>query len=614
MLEGHGRENIDKDINIDRTVGWFTNYYPVQLSWDQDVVISILKNKNKLRTVSLNGIGYSILGYPATKNIASFNYLGEVENEPIEGNFKYSDIDTGKDIHEENNTSNLISLNCYIKDKKLYFIFDYNEKKYKDSQMKNFQKSFIGYLQEIVKRQNDFDINTKVSSDFSTDISERDFNYIWNIYENNIDKILPLMPIQKEFLSRISTKQKPSLYTLQTDFSYNDKILKINFDISSFIKAINILVNKYDIFRSTFIYRDISEPFNIILKNKEPEINIHHVDTFDDFKKIQKNDIQRGFNLENDTLIRVNIVFINEKDIHILITICHMIFDGWSNNIFNKELKEVYLSLINNSPIHQSYGISYSNLTSWLQSCDRKKAHNYWSKFTKNIVIPKEIPCSNPNACYLDSTPVSYYSYLTKNQTEQLKQISVKYNVTVNSIMETLILLLISKHTNKSNICVGKIVSGRNAQIPEVEKYLGAFINLICLQNNFNKNDTFIENVKKIQKQSLNSSKYDFVDLTQIRKNNVKIADIIQHLIIFKNFMQQENDYEEQDLLIANSGREEFHYKLSFFITQKDVIEINFRYLDLFYSKDYIKKLAQELNQIINQIISQSPRVLIKQL
>ena len=63
-LEGHGREEIDKQIDVTRTVGWFTTMYPVRLEVCPDIGKSIKDVKEYLRNIPNKGIGYGPLqGY-----------------------------------------------------------------------------------------------------------------------------------------------------------------------------------------------------------------------------------------------------------------------------------------------------------------------------------------------------------------------------------------------------------------------------------------------------------------------------------------------------------------------------------------------------------------------
>ncbi|CAF4569714.1 unnamed protein product [Rotaria socialis] len=85
-LEGHGREDIgDDNMDISRTVGWFTTMYPVLLESDDDLMRSIMNIKAHLMQVPNKGIGYgTIIGYKEQDlPRVSFNYLGQFEAAPL---------------------------------------------------------------------------------------------------------------------------------------------------------------------------------------------------------------------------------------------------------------------------------------------------------------------------------------------------------------------------------------------------------------------------------------------------------------------------------------------------------------------------------------------------
>jgi non-ribosomal peptide synthase protein (TIGR01720 family) len=86
-LEGHGREDVFDEVDLSRTVGWFTTMFPVSLSvpsggW-RDVVKSV---RRQVRAIPGNGFGYGALRY-LTDSLplvprpqVSFNYLGQFES------------------------------------------------------------------------------------------------------------------------------------------------------------------------------------------------------------------------------------------------------------------------------------------------------------------------------------------------------------------------------------------------------------------------------------------------------------------------------------------------------------------------------------------------------
>ncbi len=68
-LEGHGREDIGPDIDVSRTVGWFTSLYPLSLYGDgSDLGVLLKRTKERLREVPRHGHGYGVLRYLAIRH------------------------------------------------------------------------------------------------------------------------------------------------------------------------------------------------------------------------------------------------------------------------------------------------------------------------------------------------------------------------------------------------------------------------------------------------------------------------------------------------------------------------------------------------------------------
>ncbi|MEO6194012.1 MAG: amino acid adenylation domain-containing protein [Thermoanaerobaculia bacterium] len=78
-LEGHGREPLFDDLDVSRTVGWFTSLYPVVLeAGDAGPGDALVSAREQLRAVPGRGIGYGLLGLEASAAEILFNYLGQV--------------------------------------------------------------------------------------------------------------------------------------------------------------------------------------------------------------------------------------------------------------------------------------------------------------------------------------------------------------------------------------------------------------------------------------------------------------------------------------------------------------------------------------------------------
>jgi non-ribosomal peptide synthase protein (TIGR01720 family) len=160
-LEGHGREDIVKDIDLSRTVGWFTSIFPVYLSIEDpdDLATAIKTVKEELRQIPHKGIGYGILSYLTPNSplnhphhpSLSFNYLGQWDNTlGSEGFFSFSQESVGRNVSELNTSLHLLDINAEVKKGALHVAWTYSQNHYSSETLHTLSSSFIQRLKQII--------------------------------------------------------------------------------------------------------------------------------------------------------------------------------------------------------------------------------------------------------------------------------------------------------------------------------------------------------------------------------------------------------------------------------------------------------------------------------
>ncbi len=172
-LEGIGRGEIIKDINITRTVGWFTAVYPVILDVDgkhgTDHYITSIKES--LRRIPNKGIGYGILKYlsdkylsdkylPDEKNTGKimsgmnpeimFNYLGQFDSDTGTGSFKVSGLASGSPVSPDMKKLYPVEINGGIYGGSLQLKFNYNKTQFKEDTMVRLAEGYKNKLLKVI--------------------------------------------------------------------------------------------------------------------------------------------------------------------------------------------------------------------------------------------------------------------------------------------------------------------------------------------------------------------------------------------------------------------------------------------------------------------------------
>ncbi len=161
-LEGHGREEILSDVDLTRTVGWFTTEYPVLLdmSRSDDLSYTIRTIKEEIRHIPNKGIGYGILKYlsqTADTTIKqgelaeiNFNYLGDINALQNGKQFMLTSINTGKMVGECLEREFLLDMNGLISDERFIMRIEYSEQDFEEATIRRFLESYMEHLKMII--------------------------------------------------------------------------------------------------------------------------------------------------------------------------------------------------------------------------------------------------------------------------------------------------------------------------------------------------------------------------------------------------------------------------------------------------------------------------------
>ncbi len=180
-LEGHGREELFEEINLSRTVGWFTSIFPVLLKLDKtDLPLKLLKSvKEQLRCIPHHGIGYGILRYLSSDQTTrlrlqhlptaqvSFNYLGQFDQMlnafPVLGLASES---SGSPVSLKNSRSHLLEIDGFVAQGKLQLTWTYNHKFHTQATVERLAQSYIEALTALISHCLSSEVGGYTPSDF----------------------------------------------------------------------------------------------------------------------------------------------------------------------------------------------------------------------------------------------------------------------------------------------------------------------------------------------------------------------------------------------------------------------------------------------------------------
>jgi iturin family lipopeptide synthetase A len=296
-------------------------------------------------------------------------------------------------------------------------------------------------------------------------------------------------------------------------------------DVQNLQKAINTLIHRHTSLRT--IFKEVNgEPRQFILPHLELSVEMLDLSEEENKEKLLADSIASDNKVPFDLsgpLVKSKLYKMSEGNYKVYMNIHHIITDGWSINMFFKELFETYMAIMNGkeadaTPLRPGYLDYLRQQKMWEKSDDFRKTEEYWLN-----EISKPVPVLNLPTDYKRPEMMTYNGSfikfrLNREQTGRLKEMAKKLNSTLNMVLLAEYLLLLQKVSNEKDIIVGMPITGRDTK--EAEKIFGLFINTICIRVQFDGINTFKELVDYVKNKNLNAyrhSKYPF----ELLVNNV---------------------------------------------------------------------------------------------
>jgi non-ribosomal peptide synthase protein (TIGR01720 family) len=164
-LEGHGREDLFPEVDVSRTVGWFTSIYPVWLEYEKNVsAAETLKSvKEQLRAIPNRGIGYGVLRYlnsdpqvkaalsSLTQAEISFNYMGQIGDKQHHGDESMQvNESSGPWYSLRGERKYKLEINCAIERNRLSVVWAFSENLHQRKTIELLAKHYLDALRSIV--------------------------------------------------------------------------------------------------------------------------------------------------------------------------------------------------------------------------------------------------------------------------------------------------------------------------------------------------------------------------------------------------------------------------------------------------------------------------------
>ena len=278
-------------------------------------------------------------------------------------------------------------------------------------------------------------------------------------------------------------------------------------DVGALRQAFDEIVGRHESLRTTFVVVN-GQPVQVIAEEIEIPWTIKDLTPYTELEResvameLAKIEAQQPFDLTKGPLFRLLLLRL-ETESHILVlNIHHIISDGWSIGVFERELIALYSAFKAGQPSPlPDLPIQYADFAiwqrEWLQGERLESQLEYWRQQLANMPMALGVPTDYPRPMMQ-----SFRGRLEKFEfplklSQALTALSHQVGVTLFVTLLTGFQALLCRYTGQEDIVVGSAIANRNRT--EIEGLIGFFVNTLMLRTDLSGNPTFQELIQRVQ-------------------------------------------------------------------------------------------------------------------
>ncbi|MBV9230953.1 MAG: AMP-binding protein, partial [Chloroflexi bacterium] len=383
-------------------------------------------------------------------------------------------------------------------------------------------------------------------------------------------------------------------------------------------QSMQAIVERHAILRTTFGERDgqavqhIAAPLALDL----PIVDLSHLSAEAQQQQEQdvlKTEAQTGFDLTRGPLLRLRLLRYGDQDHLLLLNFHHIIFDGWSYQVFLKELSAFYQSFVSGSLVRlPALPIQYADYAlwqrSWLQGEVLERQLAYWKQQLAGAPAALELPTDHPRPPIQTFQGATYQFALSQQQYEGLKRLSREEGSTLFMTLLASFQVLLSRYSGQEDLVVGTPIANRNQL--ELEPLIGFFVNTLVLRTDLRGRPTFREVLRRVRKVALEAYSHQDVPFEQIVEAVQPARDLSRSPLFQVLFSLQHAEPEIlalPDIQIHSQGMETTvaKFDLTLFLhEQPDGLQGELEYNCVLFEEQTIAAMAACYRSLLEQILT----------
>ncbi|WP_164003036.1 non-ribosomal peptide synthetase, partial [Pyxidicoccus caerfyrddinensis] len=561
-LEGHGREELFNDVDVSRTVGWFTSFTPVLLPVPPSGSAGecLRSVRDSLRRLPHHGIGFGLLKWLGPTDIAqrlqampmpqvAFNYLGQLDATADSSRlFSPASESPGAMLSPSGTRLHALEINGSVFQGRLRFSFGYSANLHHAATIESVAGRFLHHLRALISLRTSEDARRFSPGDFPlAALSRPSLDTVLRQAGPDIEDVYPLSPTQQGILFHALLSPGSSAYFQQLSWTVTSTL-----DLPAFLRVWKACLQRHTILRSSFHWEGLDAPLQVV--HSHVELPFEQLDWSElsaseqhrRFEQLLLEDQQRGFDLHRAPLVRLTAIRLADDSVRFLWSHHHLLVDGWSLGLLISEVFSLYEAFRSGASPQPAPRAPFRDYIAWLQHRDASADEAFWRSYLEGVTSPTPLP-TDTHAVAPQGQPSTHPVLdvdLSAEATASLQSFARQHQLTLHTLALASWGLVLSHYAGEQDVVFGNTVAGRPPELPGSDTLVGLFINTLPTRIQLSSaTSPLLPWLQSLQAQQVELRQYEHSPLVQVQSFSQlpRGAALFDSLLVFENYPVDES-------------------------------------------------------------------------
>jgi acyl carrier protein len=377
--------------------------------------------------------------------------------------------------------------------------------------------------------------------------------------------VMPLSFAQQRLWFLDKFEKDSSFYNLPATV----RICGATLNVSALEKSLREVTQRHEVLRTTFTTIE-GQPVQVIAPESQFTLLLSDLGGLPpaqcnaEAQRLACEEAQRPFDLSTGPLVRARLLRLSPEDHVLLLSMHHIVSDGWSMGVLVREVAALYEAYaVGAESTLKELSLQYGDYAlwqrDWLQGEVLDQQLSYWRKQLAGVPPVLELPTDYPRPAVRTFNGASLSLRLPRWLTEELKTLSRAEGVTLFMSLMATFQLLLWRYSGQEDIAVGTPVANRTRA--ETEDLIGFFVNTLVLRTNVSGNLTFRELVQRVKETALGAYAHQDVPFEKLveelaPERNLSVTPLFQVIFAMQNTPSPEIRLRDLQLSLIETERE----------------------------------------------------------